>query len=337
MSEPQAIDPKALRKVLASFATGVTIITTNDASGQPVGVTANSFSSVSLSPPLVLWSLSRNAFSMPAFESNGYWAVHILAHHQESLSNQFARSGDDKFAGMSLEPGINGLPLIQGCAARLQCRTALKYEGGDHLILVGEVLQYEAMDTSPLVFHAGRYAVALQNPEPLSLSAAPQDSSIGHTENFVGYLLWRAYFQFFAGLRTHLMMHDLTPVEYYLLCVLAVKDGRSLDEINAINALSEARASQETVLSLIEKGFIRPLSDNADSACLYLSEEGYARSQALMQQAWALEAKIEQDIGTADALALKGLLKRVITRTQTEAPHPWDTFVDAPASARVSS
>lgn len=327
MTKFHETDAKALREVLASFATGVTIVTTNDASGEPVGITANSFSSVSLSPPLVLWSLAKSAFSRTAFEANGYWAVHILAHNQESLSNRFARSGENKFAGLTLESGINDVPLIPGCAARLQCETALQYEGGDHIIFVGEVVQYEAISTSPLVFHAGRYAMAVQNPQALSLSKAMKNSSIGHTEDYIGYLLWRAYFQFFAQLRDYLAQQDITPVEYYLLCALAVHDGRTLEEINEVNVLSGAAATQQTVASLREKAFICTRIE-AGMAHLHLTDEGYLRSRALMGQARELESEAQRAIGVGDTLALKSLLKKLITHTPVEVPHPWDNLPD---------
>ncbi|WP_397475012.1 flavin reductase [Pusillimonas sp.] len=327
MAKPYETDAKALRQVLASFATGVTIVTTNDTSGEPVGITANSFSSVSLSPPLVLWSLAKSAFSRSAFESNGYWAVHILAHDQEGLSNRFARSGENKFAGLALESGINDLPLIPGCAARLQCKTALQYEGGDHIIFVGEVVQYEAISASPLVFHAGRYAMAVQNAQALSLSKVMKNPSIGHTEDYIGYLLWRAYFQFFAKLRDYLAQQDIAPVEYYLLCALAVHDGRTLEEINEVNVLSGAAATRETVASLREKAFICTRIEGG-KVHLHLTEEGYLRSRALMSQARELENEAELAIGAGDTLALKSLLKKLITHTPVGVPHPWDSLPD---------
>lgn len=149
-------DPKTYRNALGQFATGVTIVTTRDADGNAVGVTANSFNSVSLDPPLVLWSLARSARSMAAFEQADDFAVHILASDQEHLSNLFASRVDDKFAGMEI--GTKGPPRIEGCSARLVCATRHMYEGGDHVIMVGEVMDYESEGKPPLVFHGGAYA-----------------------------------------------------------------------------------------------------------------------------------------------------------------------------------
>jgi 3-hydroxy-9,10-secoandrosta-1,3,5(10)-triene-9,17-dione monooxygenase reductase component len=154
------LDAKAFRIALGSFATGVTVITTQGSDGQPVGLTANSFNSVSLDPPMVLWSLARKARSLGAFLAATHWAVHVLSADQEALSNRFSRTGDDKFAGLAVTRGLGGVPLLEGCAARFECRTSYRHEGGDHLIFVGEVLSFERVEREPLLFHAGRYARA---------------------------------------------------------------------------------------------------------------------------------------------------------------------------------
>ena len=149
-------DPRTYRDALGQFATGVTIVTTRDLDGTAVGVTANSFNSVSLDPPLVLWSLARSARSMAAFVQSGQFAVHILASDQDALSNRFASRVEDKFAGLDI--GEDGPPRIEGCSARLVCTTRHLYEGGDHVIMVGEVVDYESDGKPPLLFHGGTYA-----------------------------------------------------------------------------------------------------------------------------------------------------------------------------------
>jgi 3-hydroxy-9,10-secoandrosta-1,3,5(10)-triene-9,17-dione monooxygenase reductase component len=152
------IDSPSLRRVLGSFATGVTVITTRDTQGRCVGLTANSFNTVSLDPPLVLWSLRRQAGSMAAFRDARHWAVHVLAHDQQALSDRFARHGDDRFSGLKLGRGCGDVPLLAGCAAVLQCRAVQQHEGGDHVIFIGEVLECEHHSVDPLIFHAGQYA-----------------------------------------------------------------------------------------------------------------------------------------------------------------------------------
>ena len=149
---------QAFRQALGSFATGVTIATTTEDGGTPVGVTASSFNSVSLDPPLVLWSLARDSLSCPAFAASGHFAIHVLTASQEALSDRFARSGTDKFEGLEWRSGQLGSPVFDVFAARFECRTEHLYEGGDHIIMVGEVVDFEARDEAPLLFHGGRYA-----------------------------------------------------------------------------------------------------------------------------------------------------------------------------------
>ena len=153
-----------LRRVLGKFATGITVITTRAANGVRLGITANSFNSVSLDPPLILWSLARSADSLPAYEAAKHFAVHILAEDQLALSEHFARPQQEKFAAVPFVDGIGGAPLFDGCAARFQCRTHALHDGGDHVIIVGEVLQYEEAACPGLVYYEGSYAVAAAHP-----------------------------------------------------------------------------------------------------------------------------------------------------------------------------
>jgi 3-hydroxy-9,10-secoandrosta-1,3,5(10)-triene-9,17-dione monooxygenase reductase component len=149
---------RAFRDALGAFATGVTIVTTTDRADRPVGVTASSFNSVSLDPPLVLWSLARSSQSCEAFCTSGHFAIHVLAASQETLSNRFARPGENKFDGADWAPGLLGSPLLNEHASLFQCRTRHQYDGGDHVILVGEVIHFTVADRDPLLFHRGKYA-----------------------------------------------------------------------------------------------------------------------------------------------------------------------------------
>ena len=161
MSEDREHRARRFRSALGAFATGVTIVTTRDGEGRDVGLTANSFNSVSLEPPMVLWSLSRHARSLPAFLASSHFAVHVLAANQEALSMRFAARGSEKFAGLTLERGVADIPLLPGCSARFQCRTAFRHEAGDHMIFVGEVEEFDHSDLPELLFHRGRYSLAV--------------------------------------------------------------------------------------------------------------------------------------------------------------------------------
>jgi 3-hydroxy-9,10-secoandrosta-1,3,5(10)-triene-9,17-dione monooxygenase reductase component len=164
MSPAPITSSQQFRRALGAFATGVTIVTTRDGAGQDIGLTANSFNSVSLNPPMVLWSLSRHSLSLPAFLAAEHFAVHVLAATQDDLAQRFATRGADKFAGLTVERGPGDIPLLEGCAARFQCNTAYRYEGGDHVIFVGAVVAFDQSERAPLVFHAGEYAIAARKP-----------------------------------------------------------------------------------------------------------------------------------------------------------------------------
>jgi 3-hydroxy-9,10-secoandrosta-1,3,5(10)-triene-9,17-dione monooxygenase reductase component len=154
----QTFDPQRFRRALGTFTTGVTIITTVDPSGADVGMTANSFNSLSLTPPMVLWSLGHTSTNFATFLEATHFAVHILAADQDLLATRFSQRGIDRFAGLVLDRGHGGVPLLDGAAARFECRTAHRYEGGDHVIFVGEVLGFHHWEKDPLMFKGGRFA-----------------------------------------------------------------------------------------------------------------------------------------------------------------------------------
>ena len=156
-------DPQAFRDALGSFVTGVTIVTARDEAGRPYGLTANSFNSVSLDP-MVLWSLSLRSGSLPVFRDADNWAVHVLAADQQAMSDRFARPGDGKFAGVEDVDGPEGAPLLAGYAARFGCRARFEYEGGDHAIFLGEVVDFDRREADPLIYHGGRYGRVMRAP-----------------------------------------------------------------------------------------------------------------------------------------------------------------------------
>lgn len=157
-AHPPAFSKAEFRTALGMFATGVTIVTARTTEGVLVGLTANSFNSVSLSPPLVLWSLSQSAASMAAFSTGSHYAINILSAEQQELARQFATKGVDRFAGVAYALGISGAPLIEGAAATFECFNRSRYEEGDHVIFVGEVerCQHRA-GASPLLYHGGKF------------------------------------------------------------------------------------------------------------------------------------------------------------------------------------
>lgn len=148
-------DPRDLRRALGTFATGVTVVTTVGEGGQPVGLTVNSFSSVSLEPPLVLWSLVVKSPQLEVFRSAPHFAVNILAEEQEALCRQFASPVPDRFADVAWRAGVGGVPVIDGAVAQFECVTETSHPGGDHEIFIGRVVRYRWSERGPLLFCNG--------------------------------------------------------------------------------------------------------------------------------------------------------------------------------------
>lgn len=151
------LDAKELRRVMAQFATGVTIITTRDAAGTPYGLTANAFTSLSLDPPLCLVCVDRQAETFAHFYDSKVFTVNILTREQEDLSSRFAKSGGDKFVGVETLPGHHGAPLIAGALAHVECRITDTLEGGDHVVHVGRIERVAVHRGEPLLFFQGKY------------------------------------------------------------------------------------------------------------------------------------------------------------------------------------
>jgi flavin reductase (DIM6/NTAB) family NADH-FMN oxidoreductase RutF len=155
-------DAKDFRGALGCFPTGVCLVTTLGPGGKPEGLTINSFSSVSLDPPMILWSLARSASSAPVFRDAEYFAVNVLAKEDAAISTHFAKSSENKFALFAdrFSPGLDNIPVLNGAVATFECHSRHRYYGGDHIILIGNVERYVWNDGPPLLFHRGRYAAA---------------------------------------------------------------------------------------------------------------------------------------------------------------------------------
>jgi len=163
--KPLSFSQREFRSAMGKFTTGVTIITACQADKKPIGITINSFNSVSLDPPLVLWSLSKSSNNLAAFKTTEYWAVHILSHKQMQLADNFSKTSCDKFANLDPEKGVGEIPLLADCSARMECKTIHRYKGGDHIIIVGEVIHLEYSDVMPLAYQNGKYTIAAYKDE----------------------------------------------------------------------------------------------------------------------------------------------------------------------------
>lgn len=302
------IDPKEFRAALGTFATGVTVITARAADGTSVGLTASSFNSVSIDPPMVLWSLAKNANSLAVFSTAEHWAVHVLAADQEHLSNRFSRAGADKFAGLDLQDNPHGVPWLEGCAARFQCKTSFQYEGGDHIIFVGEVVSFDRCEQAPLVFHGGRYALATHKDSVPASDNSPQ----GFCEDLLGYLLGRSYFQFHQRLRDSLRDQGLTDAEWYVAALLMTKDGPA----TAAAIDTELRQSLDCAVApllqrLIVLGWAEVHGETDDGSAVFrLTDSGRSRALHLLAEAKAIEVDFFGHMNQAEGAALKSLLRK---------------------------
>lgn len=319
MPSQQSFDPMEFRKTLGTFTTGVTVITTRTDDGEPIGITANSFNSVSLDPPMILWSLAKTARSLAAFESAKHWAVHILADDQESLSNNFAKRGEDKFASIETDDGIGHIPLLRGCASVMECQTEYKYEGGDHIIFVGRVLNFQHTDKEPLVFLRGRYAMAAGKPS----SDEIKDATLSQfSSNALDYLLPRAHYQIYSRVRKHHTQHDLSDAQYFVLCSLIAQNHRSHKEINTMFTATQHQITDQDLGQLAERGLISMTAADNDKR-LTLTDAGRELALKIIAETKSIEADILAHFDEFEIVMLKKLLRRLVDITDVGLPKMW--------------
>lgn len=166
MAHSTEIDPQEFRRALSSFATGVGVVTTVDGRGNKVGITISSFNSVSLEPPLILWSVGLDSMSYDAFVAADHFAIHILGRHQMEMCDRFAQRSENKFDGIDVRSGLHGVPILPDFAVCFQCSTEHVYPGGDHKIIVGRVYHIEERETEPLIYYRGGFPGKHESSDP---------------------------------------------------------------------------------------------------------------------------------------------------------------------------
>ncbi len=262
------VDARSLRNALGAFATGVTIVTTRGKEGD-VGLTANSFSSVSLNPPMVLWSLAKTAGSIETFREAPHFTVHILSAHQEHLSTRFASKVVDRFEGIELERGPEGIPMLTDCSARFICRTAFQYEGGDHVIFVGEVVEFTHSPTAPLVFHGGRYGMLFGK----EAAGQPVESADNRpSPNDLMFLLSRAYFRMGQDVVRAPGRSDWTELDYRVLRTLGRDDGLPFGQLQALNNEFGEVVTPGAIADLASRGLVRVEGEVTPDSRVWMTE-----------------------------------------------------------------
>lgn len=302
------LDSRAFRRALGNFATGVTVVTAAAPDGTRAGVTANSFNSVSLDPPLVLWSIDKRSGSYPVFEQATHFAVNVLAADQVNISNQFARPKDDKFSGIGMETGIGGAPLLTDCAARFQCEKYQLLDGGDHWIMLGKVVAFDDVGRAPLVYHQGAYSMTLPYPrveesgaEHLPISA--RQERLNHN---VYYLLTQALRSYQASYQPKQLSTGLRTSEARMLMVLD-----SDAELDMPGLLAEVampvREIEEADETLRRKGLI------ANTARGYrLTPAGENQADVLREIAAKQQEQVLASFSAEEIAVLKKLLRGII-------------------------
>ncbi|HUQ08892.1 MAG TPA: flavin reductase [Steroidobacteraceae bacterium] len=310
---------RSFRNALGAFATGVTVVTTRSVEGADIGLTANSFNSVSLDPPMVLWSLAKASRALPIFVDAGYFSVHVLAADQEEISARFSRPGTDKFAGLEIERGLGDMPLLRQYSARFQCRTEFQYEGGDHVIFVGRVETFDHSDSRPLVFHAGKYAMAVNKAKEEIVDSNPEPTS-SFSRDFLVYLLGQAHHQLFLGIRRELERQGLSEDQWFVLSLLGVSDQRTLAELDRMLANTGKRVTYNMLAGLAAADLVRLSGAHDPQARAALTDKGRAVVIELVSAAKAAEADAERNLDPVEKHVLKRALRTIIRDTDPGLP-----------------
>lgn len=310
-------DARDFRRALSKFATGVTVVTTRDAAGEHYGVTASSFNSVSVEPPLILWSIDKGAYSVEAYRGGEHFVVNVLGNDQVELSSRFARRGEDKFAGIAFDEGVAGIARMRGAAACFECRTWNVYEGGDHFIIVGEVLHYDYRDEgSALVFHNGRYAVP--EPHPMALPVAEPPTVEGRLGSHFLYLLRQALSAYCSDFYPRLGSLGVNEKEWRILTLLADRGELAADTV-ARWVAQPLEDLEDTLSGLVERGLVeRGLAERGlvgrETDLIGLTEQGRALSLRLLTMADEYESRVLKNLDESQVRAVKAGLGSVIER-----------------------
>jgi flavin reductase (DIM6/NTAB) family NADH-FMN oxidoreductase RutF len=306
-TEPD-FSPHEFRRALGNFATGVTIITAVSPEGEKVGVTASSFNSLSMDPPLILWSSIKEARSCAIFESATHFAVNVLASDQMDMSNHFARQNEDKFAGMDWEAGIGGAPIFPNCAGRFQCETYDKLDGGDHWIFVGRVVAFDDYGRPPLCFHQGSYSMVFGHPgsAPKSEDAVAKITSEGRMDDHIFFMMLQAVRAYQGGYSPKLKTLGLSLIESRTLLVVNDLPGTDAEGlVGHINApIPELR---EALLNLTDRGMIAAKDDG-----FALTDVGKAKANEVWKLAETHEAEEFQNFDAEQIRTFTEVLKTII-------------------------
>lgn len=313
-SDGESIDPRAFRQCLGQFATGVTVITTRSG-GQNVGVTANSFSSLSLDPPLVLWSIGRKSRSFEAFRSAGHFAINILAAGQVDISQRFSSTAEDKFDGVGWEPGITGVPILDGVIGYFECRSEMVHDAGDHILLVGRVLRFARFQGDALLFVQGRYGVVEDHPAAKAAREAVSTAqgSAPLKETRLLHLLFKAYRLTSANFDRHRKAEGMTAAQVRVLSGLYEIPGLTLEPL-AKRMYLGSREAGDAVADLVDRGWVTRRPEGG----LELTASGRERREAIHRLSNEFDARQLAGVPDVEQASVREFLLKLIDRQTSE-------------------
>jgi len=287
-----ALDSRAFRRCLGQFATGLTVVTAQSADGI-AGVTVNSFASLSLEPPLVLWCINRHSASLPTFLTASHFVVNILAARQIHLSRHFSNPRATKFSGIPWSRGKSGSPILDDVVAYLECRRVAVHDGGDHVIMIGHVEHFARFEGEALLFVQGRYGVADDHPDAGAKAVSSIDAP-KERESSLLMLLFRAYHSVSGAFQQHREAEGVTLAQGRVLAELYDNPGMTMDVL-VRSAYLARRDAEDAVSDLVEFSYV----SRDPGGSLTLTASGRARREAIAERAAVFEA--ERTAGLTDA------------------------------------
>ncbi len=309
-----AQDSRAFRRCLGQFATGVTVMTTRHGA-QLAGMSVNSFSALSLEPPLILWSIRNQSNSLPVFRQAGCFAVNVLAADQVEVSNLFAAPAEDRFARLCWSAGCTGAPLLAGAIAHMECTLEQEIDGGDHKIMVGRVAHFARYGGEPLLFTQGRYAVTQEHPGTVQADTAqapPQPTTpLDPDEGSFMRLLHYTSHQMSAWFDEHREEEGLSVAQFRIYGWLRTQ-ARTLEQLKRLAYLGD-RDAADTVADLLERGHIF----RDDVGALSLTPSGRQRADASARRVAVFESRLFQGIPEADVAVTRRIMGMLVQRTAT--------------------
>ncbi len=314
-----SFDLRRLRDCFGRFATGVTIVTTLDSSGDPTGLTANSFSSVSLDPPLILWSLDKRSSHLETFRNAEYFAINILSADQVDLSNLFASPNEDRFAGTHFSAGLDGIPLLEGCSAWIECRKATVHEGGDHLVFIGEVQRFDYSDRPALLFLSGRYGVLARHPKVSDRDPAlsvTRDNPHNFNDDFIVPLLRRTFDQVASPFYAELQSSGVPVAEARILSDIE-GNGPQTTKGLARHAMLDSPSLAMTLHRMEGDKLLEKVTIDGEQRYA-VTPAGIKKNADITARAMRFETELMAGHSQAEIDALKSMLRKLIYRTENE-------------------